>query len=76
MVQAAGARICWPLYDGHNKEHRVDAVTSMLPDLDKHPEIRCSASRDSALNALGILAAIHATKGDVKLVQRYIDGFR
>jgi len=55
----------------------VNAVISMMSDLDKHPETRAHCGRDSlALNQLGILAAMRAQEGDYDFVERYIEGFR
>jgi len=53
----------------------TNAVTSMMSDLDKHPETRASAGKDSALVGLGVFATISAQRGDRDFVQRYIDGF-
>ena len=55
----------------------VNAVTSMMSDLDKHPETRAKCGRDNkTLWALGVHAAIRATQGDYDFVERYIEGFR
>ena len=52
--------------------HLVDAVTSMMSDLDKHPE---TTSTGKALAMLGMMAAQQAQAGDRSAVVRYIEGF-
>jgi hypothetical protein len=55
----------------------LSAVTSMMSDLDKHPETRAKCGRDSkTMVMLGIGAAVQATQGNHDFVQRYIEGFR
>lgn len=55
----------------------LNAVTSMMSDLDKHPETRKHCGRDSpTLAPLGIVAALRAQEGDYDFVERYIEGFR
>ena len=50
----------------------LNAVTSMMSDLEKHEETR---STGKALSALGLLAAMQAQQGDRQAVERYILGF-
>jgi hypothetical protein len=50
----------------------VEAVTSMMSDLSKHPEF---ASTGQALTGLGLYAAMQAQMGDRSAVVRYIQGF-
>jgi hypothetical protein len=50
----------------------LNAVTSMMSDLEKHEETK-SASK--ALAPLGLLAAMQAQQGDRQAVERYILGF-
>ncbi len=50
----------------------VNAVASMMSDLDKRPETK---STGDALAALGLMAAMQATQGDRDGVERYILGF-
>lgn len=52
----------------------LDGVTSMMSDLDKHPET-AGVAANSALAPLGLLAAMQAQKGDREFVERYILGF-
>ena len=54
----------------------LNAVTSMMSDLDKHPETRKTSGKDSGLAALGVMAAMRAQEGDYDFVLRYITGFR
>lgn len=49
----------------------LEAVTSMMSDLGKHPETTATG----ALAALGLLAMQQAQAGDVDGVKRYIQGF-
>ena len=51
----------------------VQAVTSMMSDLDKHPETKQAPG--GALVMLGILAMQQAQSGDREGVVRYIAGF-
>jgi hypothetical protein len=51
----------------------VEAVTSMMSDLEKHPETASSAG--GVLAMLGIHTALQAQKGDRAAVERYILGF-
>lgn len=51
----------------------LEAVTSMMSDLGKHPETANSAG--GALAALGLLACQQAQTGDRAGVVRYIEGF-
>ena len=48
----------------------VNAVTSMMSDINKHEE-----TADKGLSMLGIMAAMEATKGNLREVIRYIEGF-
>lgn len=50
----------------------VNAVASMMSDLDKHEETK---STGGALAMLGIMAAMQAQNGDQAAVERYIKGF-
>ena len=50
----------------------LEAVTSMMSDLAKHPEMK---ARGEALAMLGILAMQQAQQGDTDAVKRYIQGF-
>lgn len=50
----------------------LEAVTSMMSDLTKHPE---TANTGGALDALGLLACQQAQQGDRDAVIRYIKGF-
>lgn len=50
----------------------LEAVTSMMSDLEKHPE---TSATKGALGMLGLLAAQQAQAGDRKAVVRYIEGF-
>ena len=50
----------------------LNAVTSMMSDLTKHPETK---SIGDTLNGLGLLAAMQAQQGDRDAVIRYIKGF-
>lgn len=50
----------------------VEAVTSMMSDLGKHPE---TVKTGSALAMLGLLALQQAQGGDSDGVKRYIEGF-
>ena len=49
----------------------VKAVTSMMSDMQKHPETNFGP--DSALSALGLLAAMSRDPDEAR---RYIEGFR
>lgn len=51
----------------------LEAVTSMMSDLTKHPETADSGA--GALAALGLLAARQAQDGNRAAVVRYIKGF-
>lgn len=51
----------------------LDAVTSMMSDLDKHPETKVASG--SVLTMLGLLAAMDAQNGHRDAVVRYIKGF-
>lgn len=51
----------------------VNAVASMMSDLEKHPETK---STGGALAMLGLMAATQAQQGDRDCVERYIQGFR
>ncbi len=50
----------------------LQAVTSMMSDLTKHPETQHSSE---VLAALGLLAMQQAQSGDRREVERYIQGF-
>lgn len=50
----------------------LNGVTSMMSDLDKHPETR---DKGGALAMLGLLAMQQAQSGDRESVKRYIEGF-
>ena len=50
----------------------LEAVTSIMSDLRKHPE---TADTGGALAALGLLACQQAQDGDRAAVVRYIQGF-
>ena len=50
----------------------LEAVTSMMSDLTKHPE---TANKGEALAALGMMACMQAQNGDREGVIRYIQGF-
>lgn len=51
----------------------LNAVTSMMSDLGKHPETKESGG--GALAMLGLLAMQQAQSGDREGVVRYIEGF-
>ena len=51
----------------------LEAVTSMMSDLQKHPDT--ANSKGGALDALGFMAAMQAQNGDRAAVVRYIQGF-
>lgn len=51
----------------------VDAVTSMMSDLSKHPDTASSAT--GILAQLGLYTAMQAQQGDRAAVVRFIDGF-
>ena len=55
-----------------NSGNLLEAVTSMMSDLEKHLETK---SAGTALGALGIMAAMDAQRGDRANVIRYIQGF-
>lgn len=55
-----------------NQGDLLNAVTSMMSDLEKHPE---TSSTKGALGMLGMLAAQQAQLGDRDAVIRYIQGF-
>ena len=57
-----------------NRGQLVDAVTSMMSDLDKHEETKQKPG--SALSMLGVFTALEANKGNRESVRRYIEGFR
>lgn len=48
------------------------AVTSMLSDINKHPETALNGATAGTLGMLGMMAA---AKGDVAEARRFIDGF-
>lgn len=48
----------------------MNAVTSMMSDLDKHPETRINSA---TLLMLGVFAV---NSGDPEQVRRFIEGFR
>ena len=50
----------------------LNAVTSMMSDLEKHPETKSLG----AMAALGVFAAMRAQESDEDFVRRYIEGFR
>lgn len=50
----------------------LNAVTSMMSDLEKHPE---TSTKEAALVILGLLAMQEAQQGDRAGVIRYIQGF-
>lgn len=50
----------------------LNAVTSMMSDLEKHPE---TSATKGALGMLGLMAAQQAQAGDHDAVVRYIQGF-
>lgn len=54
-----------------NRGQLLDAVTSMMSDMDKHPETKLKP----ALTRLGLFTAMRATKGDRDAVERFIKGF-
>ena len=56
-----------------NEGDLLQAVTSMMSDMGKHPETKESAT--GALAALGMLAMQQAQSGDREGVVRYITGF-
>lgn len=65
------AHLDWCKKRAHEYLARGDvqnAVTSMMSDLEKHPE---TAVKSPVLNMLGIMAA----QGGVTEARRYIDGF-
>ena len=49
----------------------LNGVTSMMSDMDKHPDTKLGQT----LSGLGLLAAMDATKGDKASVERFILGF-
>lgn len=49
----------------------LEGVTSMMSDMDKNPETKLGP----ATSALGIQAALSATRGDRDFVERFILGF-
>lgn len=49
----------------------LEGVTSMMSDMDKNPETKLGP----ATSALGIVAAMSATRGDRDFVERFILGF-
>lgn len=49
----------------------LDGVTSMMSDMDKRDDTKLKG----ILNALGVHAAMAATKGDKDAVERFILGF-
>ena len=50
----------------------VNAVISMMSDLEKHPD---TSAKGTTLAMLGLLAAQQAANADVRNVIRYIQGF-
>jgi hypothetical protein len=50
----------------------LNAVTSMMSDLKKHPD---TEDTGTALSMLGLMAAQQAQAGDREAVVRYIKGF-
>ena len=52
-----------------NRGDYVNAVTSMLSDLSKHPETKCN-------DGLGVLGIMYVANGDREGVRRFIEGFR
>lgn len=56
-----------------NRGQLLEAVTSMMSDLDKHPETKTGAT--GALAMLGMFACQQAQSGDREGVVRYITGF-
>lgn len=54
-----------------NQGELLNAVTSMMSDLEKHPETKSKG----VLAALGLMAAQQAQAGDRDGVVRYIQGF-
>ena len=55
-----------------NNGDLLQAVTSMMSDLEKHPETK---SAGTSLAMLGLLACRQAQSGDKDGVVRYIKGF-
>ena len=55
-----------------NHGELLNAVTSMMSDLEKHPE---TSAKNGALGMLGLLAMQQAQQGDRAAVIRYIQGF-
>lgn len=55
-----------------NRGDLLDAVTSMMSDLEKHPE---TSATKGPLGMIGIMAAQQAQSGDRAAVIRYIQGF-
>jgi hypothetical protein len=51
----------------------LNAVTSMMSDLNKHPETR---AQSASMTPLGLFAAMRAQEGDNDFVRRYVEGFR
>lgn len=50
----------------------LQSVTSMMSDINKHPE---TADKGGALAMLGMMALLQAQSGDREGVVRYITGF-
>lgn len=57
----------------YNDGELLNAVTSMMSDLKKHPDTAKLA--EGVLAALGLVAASQAQAGNAKLVRDYIVGF-
>ena len=51
----------------------LDAVTSMMSDLSKHPETTNSTT--GIMAQLGVFTAVQAQNGDRDAVVRFIEGF-
>lgn len=56
-----------------NRGDLLEAVTSMMSDLEKHPDT--ASTPGGVLGMLGIMAAQQAQSGDREAVVRYIKGF-
>ena len=56
-----------------NQGDLINGVTSMMSDLEKHPET--ASKPGSVLVMLGLMAAQQAQQGDREAVVRYIKGF-
>ena len=55
-----------------NRGELLEGVTSMMSDINKHPE---TADKGGVLAALGLMACQQAQAGDRAGVVRYIQGF-